>query len=113
MKKIVNDGFGCPNRFACCKSTDSDPLVKNGLAITPRRLDELASQGIPISESTAASNNDFIDGYSDKTLDFEPPHIYQRHADMISAWNNQIDSRKQVSDYVNSQPSDSNSTDHE
>lgn len=79
-----------------CKQTDADPLVKNDLAITPKRMYELTLQGKPISEQSASYQNDFIEGYRGDNLEFEPPHIYCRHADMISCFNQQIESREQA-----------------
>ena len=92
--------FPSPVRVCHCKSTDLDPLVKNDLSITPRRMYELTMQGHPISEQTAAYAGDFIDGYRGDKLSFEPPHIYTRHADIISCWNEQIDSRRSIGEKV-------------
>ena len=81
-------------RLCHCHAHGNDPLVKNDLAITPRQMFNMVQQGIPLSDSNAVSEQDFIEGYT--KLDFEPPHIYTRHADIISSWNVQQDSRKQM-----------------
>lgn len=81
-------------RVCHCKAHVNDPLVKNDLALTPHRMYELVQRGQPITEQTQVFDNDFIEGYS--KLSFEVPHMYQRHADMISAWNTQQDSRKGI-----------------
>lgn len=90
------DKFAMP-RTCICKQTDADPVVRNGLAITPARMLELTYEGMPISEQTANFTSDFIDGY--KKLDFEPPHIYTRHADIISCYEQQLDSRNLINAY--------------
>lgn len=101
MKKIVNFGFNLP-RTCSVKATSTDPVVKNDLAITPRRMFELVEQGIPISEQSSAFHGDFIDGYSDDNLDFQPPHIYMRHSDIISNFNTQIEEREKVGSLIKS-----------
>lgn len=94
-------GIYCQPRICHCKSDESDPLVKNDLAITPSRMYELTLKGIPITEQTAANAGDFIDGYRGE-IDFEPPHVYTRHADIISSWNMQIEARSNAKNLADS-----------
>lgn len=69
-----------------------EPIVKNGLAITPAAMMEMMQQGMPISaqgyslkEETLAQSNDFF-----------VPAEHQRHFDMVDAWNAKLDVQEKV-----------------
>lgn len=97
--------FGHP-KGVHIKATLNDPVVLNGLALTPRRMDELAKNGIPISEQTSSNAGMMFDGYSENNLSFEPPINYRRHADIIAIHNAQIESRKSFNDYIDTSAPD-------
>lgn len=71
-------------RVATARRTEDDPIVQNGLAITPSEMQEMMARGEAISaqhmqaikEETPAQRNDFY-----------VPMEHTRGFDMVDAWN--------------------------
>lgn len=66
---------------------ENDPVVQNGLAVTPSQMADLASRGIPISTQNAASftSNDV------GRFDFDVPMEHTRGIDMAEMWQKRED----------------------
>lgn len=60
---------------------DTDPIVQNGLAITPAQMIELTSQGMAISNQNAAIMREL--NYSD-AKGFDVPLEFRRHIDILA-----------------------------
>lgn len=73
---------------------EDEPIVKNGLAITPSEMMEMMQQGQPISAQ----------GYSIKeetramANDYDVPLEHTRHFDMVDAWNTRMMVQQKVRD---------------
>lgn len=65
-----------------CKRSAGDPIVQNGLAMTPSQMAELAIQGIPVNNQTLAAYYD--EGYSH--LSYDMPLDIQRGIDVAQLW---------------------------
>lgn len=68
----------CRDRFVAPQRRENEPIVQNGLAITPTDMYELQQKGIPISVPSLGELYD--EGYSN--LDFTPPLEYTRGVDL-------------------------------
>lgn len=81
------------NNPSVCKRTEFEPVVQNGLAMTPSEMHELMQQGQAISaqnmqsikEETPRQRNDFFVGLE-----------HTRGFDMVDGWNAQRDVQAKV-----------------
>lgn len=78
--------------FCNCKRKIDEPVVQNGLAVTPAQMADLAAHGVPITPQNLGLG--YQEGVS--RLDYEPPLEYQRGIDMADLW----DIRQNVKDKV-------------
>ena len=91
--KITNR-FNLTPRLAICVHHEGEPVVQNGLAITPKRMYELTMKGIPISEQTAQYQNQYHDGCKNPPNQVEV--IFQRNVDINDVWNAQKDAQQMI-----------------
>lgn len=69
-----------------------EPIVKNGLAITPAAMVELMQQGSPISAQAYSIKQET----PSQANDFFVPAEHQRHFDMVDGWNARLDAQEKV-----------------
>ena len=82
MKHFTNQ-FGC-NSFphvSNIERVDTDPIVQNGLSITPAQMLELSHQGFAIS----AQNARMLQDVNSSSVG-EVPYEYTRHFDMADGY---------------------------
>lgn len=99
IKKYLNR----PTKLKNTVLQDDEPIVQNGLAVTPRDMLNMTLNGIPISPSNLGLQ--FDEGYS--KLDFEPPLHTQRGVDISDMWEQREDFKgklksKEFKSYINS-----------
>lgn len=83
IKKSISKPVPTYNRIA--------PFVQQGLAVTPRQMDELTQHGVPVSTSTAT---EFYDGDSSNSMYIELARM--RGVDVVDAWNAEMSSKKNL-----------------
>lgn len=83
-----------PNHVCNCKRTENDPIVQNGLALTPARMLELTQQGFSISAQNARFLKDMpMAPYSRMDVPFE----FRRGVDVLAdGYQMQQEIRKKV-----------------
>lgn len=81
------------NRVAICKCKEGEIPTQGGLAFTPSKMMQLASDGIPISAQTAAGIT-YDEGH--RTLDFEPLLENRRGIDVTDIWEADQDARHKI-----------------
>ena len=74
-----------PVRFrpAVALRREDEPVVKNGLALTPAAMVEMMNQGMPISAQGYSIKDESIA----QANDFFVPAEYTRGFDMVDGWN--------------------------
>ena len=70
-----------------CKLSPEEPIVQNGLAVTPSQMMELTNRGVPISPS----NLGVIYDEGTSNLDFEPTMENLRGIDITDMWEHRED----------------------
>lgn len=71
---------------------DDEPIVQDGLAMTPSQAMDLVNRGIPISNS----NLQLIEVYKTGDKDFSVPMEFRRNADMADMWQHRQNVREKV-----------------
>lgn len=75
-----------------CVLTSEEPIVQNGLAVTPSEMLELTNRGVPISPN----NLGVIYEEGSSNLDFEPPLEHQRGIDITDMWEHREDVKSKM-----------------
>lgn len=71
-----------PHRGVSCKRSEEEPIVQNGLAVTPSQMQELSLRGVAVSAQNAAlAINDGAGKY-----DYHVPLEYTRGFDAADAY---------------------------
>lgn len=79
-------------RFKNTFLTDKEPIVQNGLAVTPRQMMELTQRGIPITPANLGLQ--YKEGVN--SLDFDVPMEHQRGIDMADMWMHRQSMKKRL-----------------
>lgn len=79
-------------RHSAPKRQEYEPIVQNGLAITPAEMMNLTNRGIPISPQNLGLVYD--EGVSE--LDFTPPAEYTRGVEINDLWELRQQTRKKA-----------------
>lgn len=74
-------------RLKNCVLTEEEPIVQNGLAVTPAQMMELTNRGVPITPS----NLGVIFDEGSSSLDFEPTMENLRGIDITDMWEHRED----------------------
>lgn len=69
-----------------------EPIVQNGLAVTPSQMLEMTERGIPITPQNLGLIYD--EGVS--KLDFEPPMEFRRGVDICDMWEHRENMKSKV-----------------
>lgn len=70
-------------RFSCApKRKDGELVVKNGLAITPQKMFEMAKRGIPVTTANAAD----MEKFGEANPSWEIPIDRVRGVDVATMW---------------------------
>lgn len=77
----------------CARRHEDEPIVKNGLAITPSDMASMMQQGIPISAQAHA----IVEAETPaQASDFFVPAEHVKHSDMVDLWNAKLDAMEKV-----------------
>lgn len=80
-------------RFCSIKRNTGEKVVQNDLAITPRQMDQMMKDGIPISAQNLNADM-FYDG--DANPGFDIPLDMQRGIDIADCWDASVSIRKKA-----------------
>lgn len=81
-----------PVRFKNTVHLPDEPIVQNGLAVTPRNMLDMSNNGIPITPNNLALQ--YNEGVS--KLDFDVPMDYQRGVDICDMWEHREDFKNRM-----------------
>lgn len=84
-----------PNPVSKAVRTEDDPIVQNGLAVTPAEMNQMLQAGLPIS---AQINSMFNDDTLVSARDFSVDAIYQRGIDAAEIFEMQQGAKRKIKD---------------
>ena len=96
MKKKMFFRSYTKNSLSKARRTEDDPIVRNGLALTPADMNKMVMQGIPIG---AQINAHFADDDFRAANDFDVPIQDRRGVDVAEVWEHSLDAKKKIRDY--------------
>lgn len=76
-------------RFTICVRRDGERVVQNGLSLTPAQMLDLTQKGVPIS----ARQLSIVETPPQMDNDFSVDAEFVRHADLVSSWEREQDSK--------------------
>lgn len=85
-----------PNPTSKARRVEDDPIVRNGLAITPAQMADMVKKGQPISAQLQAAFNDDGPNSNDWHVGIED----MRFTDASEAWNASQDAKEKIRKYA-------------